>query len=173
MLYLQECTVVAHLSKALPQWRSSVDREPWQQVDSFILGIESSSVVSTVHYFFLFFRSDNFLPFVELTITGRAQKTNSAILVCQADGLWSGSPPVCDAHCDAICFNGGSCKANSRKCSCPPGYSGDRCQHGKVTCCNSLRCFCLFFSLVLCLLQFFLKIRIANKIIDKDKIVFV
>lgn len=65
--------------------------------------------------------------------TGRRQKGVSAILVCQSDGQWTGQPPVCEHQsCDTVCLNGGSCTTSStnRKCSCPPGYSGDRCQHG-------------------------------------------
>ena len=68
-----------------------------------------------------------------LKIAGRRGKSNSAILVCQGEGQWVGQPPVCDSQCDTICLNGGSCSisTNGRKCYCPPGYSGDRCQHGK------------------------------------------
>nr|CAG4648642.1 EOG090X05QS [Polyphemus pediculus] len=73
----------------------------------------------------------------------------SATLTCQSDGQWSGQLPVCDSHCDIPCMNGGSCHA-SRKCSCPQGYSGDRCQHAHCilpclhggTCVAPYRCAC-------------------------------
>lgn len=67
---------------------------------------------------------------IAVNYAGRHLKGSSAILVCQADGQWTGQPPVCESQCDTVCLNGGSCNSNNRKCTCQPGYSGDRCQHG-------------------------------------------
>ncbi|EFX77597.1 hypothetical protein DAPPUDRAFT_321251 [Daphnia pulex] len=81
---------------------------------------------------------------------GRHLKGSSTILVCQADGQWTGQPPVCESQCDTVCLNGGSCNSNNRKCTCQPGYSGDRCQHAHCilpclhggTCIAPYRCAC-------------------------------
>ena len=68
---------------------------------------------------------------ITVNYAGRHLKGSSAILVCQADGQWTGQPPVCESQCDTVCLNGrGFCNSNNRKCTCQPGYSGDRCQHG-------------------------------------------
>jgi len=54
----------------------------------------------------------------------------SSTLICQANGKWTGPIPVCNAdQCRISCQNGGSCTSDN-KCTCPPGYSGHRCQHG-------------------------------------------
>jgi Sushi repeat (SCR repeat) len=63
---------------------------------------------------------------------GRRHRSGSAILTCQSDGVWSGQPPACESACDGHCLNGGQCSSvPARRCTCPVGYSGDRCQHGK------------------------------------------
>jgi CUB/sushi domain-containing protein len=62
---------------------------------------------------------------IGVNYAGRHLKGSSAILVCQAD-----QPPVCESQCDTVCLNGGFCNSNNRKCTCQPGYSGDRYQHG-------------------------------------------
>ncbi|KAG7158260.1 Sushi, von Willebrand factor type A, EGF and pentraxin domain-containing protein 1-like 3 [Homarus americanus] len=56
----------------------------------------------------------------------------SAVLTCLADGSWSGVP-ACVGQCGRRCLNGGVCLSNN-VCTCPPGYVGDHCQHGEVSC---------------------------------------
>jgi len=66
----------------------------------------------------------------------------SSTLICQANGKWTGPIPVCNAdQCRISCQNGGSCTSDN-KCTCPPGYSGHRCQHAvcDVPCLNGGRC---------------------------------
>jgi len=67
----------------------------------------------------------------------------TSTLICQSNGKWSGSVPVCDQEqCRKSCQNGGSCTSGN-KCICPPGYSGRHCQHGWYN-----RFFVLFFVLL-------------------------
>ncbi|KAK4305073.1 hypothetical protein Pmani_023017 [Petrolisthes manimaculis] len=51
----------------------------------------------------------------------------SSVLTCLETGVWSGEGG-CTAVCGRRCLNGGVCLSNS-KCTCPPGYVGNHCQH--------------------------------------------
>ena len=44
-------------------------------------------------------------------------------------GLWG---PKCDQQCPQ-CSNGGICHDDSGECICPPGFTGQKCQHGNNT----------------------------------------
>ncbi|XP_033100065.1 sushi domain-containing protein 2-like [Anneissia japonica] len=58
-------------------------------------------------------------------------------IVCEANGIWSNNPPVCQSFCDKDCLNGGTCKVNNDStsvCQCPYGFVGPTCNRIAVYC---------------------------------------
>ncbi|KAM4867105.1 fibulin-7 [Thomomys bottae] len=75
---------------------------------------------------------------VHFTCNSGFQLVGPSSVVCLPNGTWTGEQPRCKAisACTSQpCRSGGTCReeANEYKCICPPGTTGDHCEHQAQT----------------------------------------